>query len=257
MPPFYQNKEYMKKLLVVCPSRERPHRIMDMIKSMERTIDPDYTDLVVLLDKDDKTIGQYDNILPSWVKYRVYDRTNDETLTTEIINRAFKEFNNYEYYSVTNDDIVYKTKGWDKGLSKPLKISSGQDDTMFNKYGKTSAMYMDPSVFPITSVIDGDIVRALGWLQYPELRHSCGDNIWYWIARRTDSSYTNPSYHTDHISPYFGLAEEDETFRKSNAHNNMEDHAIYKEWLKYKCGSDLRKVFKLKRTKEKELCQSV
>jgi len=242
----------MKKLLIICPSRGRPHKIMDTIKSIERTIDQEHTDFIVLLDKDDKCVGQYDNILPTWVRYRVYDRTNDKTLTTEIINRAFEEFNDYEYYSVTNDDIIYKTKGWDKALCQPFKISCGQDDTMTEKYGNVCAANIDPSTFPITSVIDGRICRALGWLQFPDLVHSCGDNIWYWIGRRSDCLYTDRNYHTDHISPYFGLAEEDETYKKCNAFDNKQDYYTYKEWLKYKCGKELIIVEKL--IKENELC---
>jgi len=244
----------MKKLLVVCPSRGRPFRIMDMIKRFEDTTNEFHTDLIVLLDADDKTLGQYEEHLPTWVKRRVYDRTNDHTLTTEIINRVFEEFNSYEYYSVTNDDIHYKTNGWDEALCQRLKISSGQDDTMVERYGEDLIANINPGTFPITSVIDGDIVRAIGWLQMPSLVHSCGDNIWYWIGRRSDCLYTNNNYHTDHMSAYFGKGEADETFNKCNAFDNKADYYTYKEWLKYRCGNELNKVEKL--LKGSKLCHT-
>jgi hypothetical protein len=248
--PYYQ--ETMKKLLILCPSRARPVKIMDMINSLVLTINKDHTDVCVLLDKDDKTVPEYFINLPSWVKINVFDRTEDKTLTTEIINRQFEEDNDYAYYSVTNDDIVYKTKGWDEGLCQPLKISCGQDDTMMEKYGPDLVANIDPSTFPITSVIDGDICRALGWLQFPPLVHSCGDNIWYWIGRRSDCLHTDRQYHTDHMSPYFGKGEEDETYKKCNAFDNKQDYYTYKEWLKYQCGKELTIVDKL--IKEKGSC---
>jgi hypothetical protein len=229
----------MKKLLIVIPSRGRPVKILDMLKTLDKTIDKDHTDVIVLLDLDDKDLYKYKETLPSWVQYKVYDRDGDKTLTTEIINRCFDELNNYEFYSVTNDDIFYKTNGWDIALCQKLKISCGQDDTMVEKYGVDFVANIRPATFPITSVIDGDICRALGWLQFPQLIHSCGDNIWYWIGRRSDILYTDDTYHTEHVSPYFGLSEEDETYKNCNAFDNKQDYYTYKEWLKYKCGKEL------------------
>lgn len=236
----------MHKLLLIIPSRGRSKKIVDMLESVNNTIDHRHTRVLVLLDEDDVELGRYKEYLPTWVDYEVYNRDNDKTLTTEIINRAFEKHKGYDYYSVTNDDIHYKTKGWDVALCQPLKISCGQDDTMLEKYGKEIVYICDPETFPITSVIDGNIVRSIGWLQYPELRHSCGDNIWYWIGRRSDSLYVDRNYHTEHISPYFGKAEEDATFVESNAWKNMVDAGRYKEWLKYKSYNEVTKVLQLK-----------
>jgi hypothetical protein len=210
-----------------------------MLKTFEDTTNEFHTDLLVLLDKDDDCLGQYEEKLPTWVKYKVYDREGDKTLTTEIINRAFESNRDYAFYSVTNDDIHYRTKGWDEALCQRLKISCGQDDTMLERYGADLVANIDPATFPITSVIDGDIVRAVGWLQYPDLVHSAGDNIWYWIGRRSNILYADRNYHTEHMSAYFGKGEADETFKKCNAQDNKKDYYTYIEWLKYKCGNQL------------------
>jgi len=232
----------MKKLLVLCPSRGRPYRIMEMIKSFEDTINPFHTELIVLLDKDDDSLGIYEEKLPVWVRTEIYDRTGDKTLTTEILNRAFEKHNDYEFYSVTNDDICYLTKGWDEALCQKLKISCGQDDTMLEKYGKDFIANVEPATFPITSVIDGDMCRAVGWIQYPELIHSAGDNIWYWIGRRGNCLYVDRKYHTVHNSAYFGRGEADETFKRCNAMDNKKDYYTYIEWLKYKSGNEICKI---------------
>ena len=61
--------------------------------------------------------------------------------------------------------------------------------------------------FPIISGIDGDIVRALGWLQLPILRHSGGDNVWYWIGRRLGIAHIDEDIHWNHKSAYMGQGE--------------------------------------------------
>jgi len=223
---------------------------MEMIESFQATSTT--SDLLVLIDKDDPTMEQYMKNLPSWVMVRIYDRTNDKTYTTEIINRAFEEFNNYDYYSITNDDIVYITPGWDE-LATPLKITSWIEDNATKKYGADFIGNINPSTFPYVSIIDGDIARAVGWMQYPPLVHSAGDNIWYWIGRRTDILNVNEDYHYVHKSAYFDDGEADETFQRTNARNNKQDYYTYIEWLKYKCGTELIKVENL--LKEKRSCQ--
>ncbi len=250
-PPFM----YTPKLLLICPSRGRSARIGTWLKAARATTSIDHTDIVILLDLDDPELEEYKSVL-KWqgINHLVFDRSESQTLTTEIINQAFDIFGDYAYYSVTNDDIIYQTSGWDIALSQPLKISSGQDDTMVEKYGERFIGNVDPGSFPITSVIDGDIVRAVGWLQYPELRHSCGDNIWFWIGKRADCLYHDPGYHTVHNSPYFDKAEVDDTFKRSNANDNMQDYYTYKEWLKYKCGTEVIKVMKLIDEREAVTC---
>lgn len=239
----------MKKLLLLCPSRGRSERIKPFLDSIEKTCNFENTRLQILLDKDDKDLGNYFKVLPSWAQIKVFDRKYDNTLTTEILNRAFKQDDDYEFYSVTNDDMVYLTPGWDEKLCVKGKIYCGVEENALKKYGTTTPRPIDPHTFPYTSCIDGDIVRALGWIQYPKLRHSAGDNIWYWIGRRMNVLFCDESVRYVHRSAYFNDGEADDTFNKTNSYNNIDDFYIYKDWLKYKCVFDIAKI------KEK-LCQT-
>lgn len=244
-----------KKLLVLCPSRGRPERIIGMIESFERTTNHDMTRIQVLLDKDDQTVPQYFKILPDFVRVKVYDRKYDHTLTTEILNRAFKEDDNFGFYSVTNDDMEYLTEGWDEKLCVKGKVSTGIEDNIVKKYGEDFIAGVHVKGFPQVSVIDGDIVRALGWVQYPKLKHSAGDNVWYWIARRMGILHIDESVHYRHRSAYFNDGEEDETFKKTSAYTNMDDYYIYKDWLKYKCMDTIKQIdYYLNKEKS---CQSI
>jgi hypothetical protein len=232
------------KLLVLCPSRGRPERIMEMLKSYEATVDFDHTRLRILLDKDDKDARKYARNLPSWAEGVTYDRQYDHTHTTEIINRAFMQENDYEFYSVINDDIEFLTYGWDKSFCNKGKISTGIDDTMVRHYGKDFVSQINIEGFPILSGIDGDIARAIGYMQYPKFKHSCGDNFWYWIAKRLDCLHIDKDIHWNHKSHYFGEGEADETYKRTYVYgsNTADDYAVYIDWLKYKIHKDIEKI---------------
>lgn len=90
---------------------------------------------------------------------------------TKIYNDTFNKYPDYDFYHLTNDDTIYHTPLWDKILANKGKISYGND--MFQ--GK----YM-----PTFPMIDGDIVRALGWLVLPTLgdKGLYGDNVWQIIG---------------------------------------------------------------------------
>lgn len=239
----------MKKLLLLCPSRGRSERIKDFIDSVERTCNLDNTRLQILLDRDDKQLNNYFKVLPEWAQIKVFDRKYDNTLTTEILNRAFKQDNDYNFYSVTNDDMIYLTEGWDERLCNKGKVSCGVEENALKKYGINTPRPIEPHTFPYTSCIDGDIIRALGWIQYPKLRHSAGDNVWYWLARRMNILFCDELVRYVHRSAYFNDGDSDETFGKTNATNNIDDYYIYKDWLKYKCVFDIKKI-------KENLCQT-
>lgn len=90
---------------------------------------------------------------------------------TKILNEVFQENPNFDFYHLTNDDVEYKTKDWDIKLANKGKISYGDD--LFQRENL--------STFPM---IDGDFVRALGWLQMPNLERYYGDSIWHFIGSR-------------------------------------------------------------------------
>ena len=232
------------KLLVVCPSRGRADRIKEMLDSYESTVDFDHTRLKILIDKDDKDLRKYFKCLPAWASIEVFDRQHDHTLTTEIINRTFMMNYDYEYYSVINDDIEFLTPGWDKAFCNKGKISTGIDDTMQEHYKNVAVQHINTEGFPIISGIDGDIVRAIGYLQYPRFKHSCGDNFWYWIARRLDVLEIDKDVHWNHNNAYFGRGEDDETYKNTYVYgsNTMDDYYVYQDWLKYKIHKDLEKI---------------
>lgn len=104
---------------------------------------------------------------------------------TNIFNKAFNDNPDYDFYFMANDDIIFKTLNWDLKLAVKGKISYGNDLIQSNNL----------CTFPM---IDGDIVRALGWLQMPLLSKYCGDVVWKFIADNLKLLNYNPEVIIEH-----------------------------------------------------------
>lgn len=147
------------KNLIICPSI-RPDLQKTMVESIaETSVD---SDLVV-----DATPGS----------------------TTQIINRIFNSHPNYEFYTVTNDDFIFRTKEWDKILMESLKnggVAYGND--LFQEENQAT-----------TFMVSGNIAKALGWLQYPKLNFLYGDTIWTLLARAANCLHYHPQVVIEHV----------------------------------------------------------
>lgn len=230
----------MKKLLVVCPSRGRTEKLQEMIRTFKDTCYLEHSDLVVLLDMDDECLNEYMATIPKWVMIRTYDKSDMWTTTTEIINLCFEEFKDkYEFFSVTNDDFKYQTKFWDLLLCSKNRIATGFEPNMFEAKGKATLG------FPVTSVIDAEICKAVGWLQYPKLSHCMGDNVWWHIGKRLKIMHFDPQVIYYHENPFIVTSEKDATFdRVNNPEIIAKEVRAFNQWFRYEIDNDLEKIRK-------------
>lgn len=220
----------MKKLLTICCTRGRPELFKRMLRSFNDT--KVFSDLHVCLDIDDECLGDYITILEG-IRYTIFDRQT----TTEMINQVFELCDEYEFYSVTNDDMVYLTDKWDELMCNKGCITSCREPNMIAKHGKKAVG------FPCISVIDSRIPKAVGWLQYPKLEHCCGDNVWYWISRRLKNKVYLDDVIIRHDHYYLLDKEKDDTYKRSCDMDRIRrDHKTFMNWLKYEIPEDLKKI---------------
>jgi len=143
------------KILAICPTIH-PEKLESMINSFDNTRS-NYTHL----------------------------STNSDGNVTEAINSAFEYHNDYDFYMILNDDLIFKTHEWDLKLANKGKISWGKDGIQNDN-------------LPCFPMIDGDIVRALGCLQMPKLNKYCGDVIWKFIGKECGILNYCPQVIIDH-----------------------------------------------------------
>ena len=212
----------MKKNLTICPTRGRPKQFAAFLESFRKT--SVCSDLLVFVDADDPQYEEYERVTADF-------RVNmTKKTTTELFNWGFNLRPNYEFYSCTNDDFVYQTPWWDEYLCQKGKICYGND-----LHAKDA--------MPTTSCIDGDIVRALGWLQMPRLYYMYGDQVWKTIGHKLNALLYFPAVVIEHRHWSALKAEMDETYKTTNASSVYQhDDEAYRAWLHYQSDKDIAKI---------------
>jgi hypothetical protein len=212
----------MKKNLIVCPTRGRPEQFKRFYESFVQM--SEISDLVFLIDHDDDKLKEYLSISEKCIIN--YEKKN----TTQLLNLGFDLNPTYEFYTYINDDFVFKVFGWDFYLCAQGKISYGND------------LLAGPNM-PTCGVVDGEIVRALGWLQMPELKYQYGDAVWKTIGHKLNILKYHPSVIIEHKHWSNGKAQIDETYKRTNTTQVFQkDDRIYKDWLHNQCEEDLGRI---------------
>lgn len=105
---------------------------------------------------------------------------------TKAINEVFERNPDYDFYHITNDDVEYKTPLWDIKLAQKGKIT----------YGDDLLQRANLCTFPM---IDGNIARAVGWLQLPVLERYAGDVTWKFIGETLGILEYHPEIEIKHL----------------------------------------------------------
>lgn len=193
------------KILTICPTK-RPELCKRMVESFKET-STEKNDLILGINIGDENIIKYNEILCHKVIVK-----NDSTVT-KIINDIYKIYPNYDYYHVTNDDVIYRTKAWDTKLTYILEEYGGGI-----AYGNDLLQRENLCTFPM---ISSSISKITGWLQLPTLNHGyCSDNIWKLIGDNCKCLYYLPGVIIEHKW-------------EGNLENpvDKEDMAKFSEWL--------------------------
>lgn len=140
---------------------------------------------------------------------------------TQIYNRIFNDNQDYDFYFLANDDILFKTPLWDLSLAKKGKITYGNDGIQGENL----------CTFPM---IDGNIARTLGWLVLPTLgpKAICGDNVWMVMGQALKILEYVPSIKIQHL--WDGIGKQ----------MTAEDMRPFGEWLAVS-NRDVEKVRKI------------
>lgn len=225
------NKTPKEMILVICPSRNRPQECGRMIDSFLKT--STMSTLSICLDNDDPKLDEYRDIIGSKVPYTVTPRKT----TTQIINDKWMfSSEHYKWFSVTNDDFVYKTLGWDFILTSKIR-DNGRYGIAFGNDLLAGAH------LPTTSVISREIVTALGWLQLPTLTHLFGDNVWQEIGKRCGCIHYCKDVIIEHHHVFANKMQKDATFLETNSPlMYTKDNKAFTEWLLNQSKQDVSKI---------------
>lgn len=158
------------KLVIIVPTRGRPHLLERLIESWKKTTSGHSTILAVL-DEDDHA-----NYMPMLDKY-MYDRVEvavvfgDREMLVGKLNMFSDGWEKEGYIGVgfMGDDCVFMTPGWELPIIQWLESNKGLC------YGND---LLQGEALPNNVFIHVDVISALGFMAPPELKHYFIDNYW-------------------------------------------------------------------------------
>lgn len=130
---------------------------------------------------------------------------------TEAINSFIKAVPQYDFIHITNDDVIYRTKGWDRLLAEAIASTPGI------AYGNDLAQESKLCTFPF---ISASFIKAVGWIQLPQLNRYCGDLVWHNIGSQLGRLAYCPEVMIEHMTWFNGKSTE------------MPDQKIYEKDLR-------------------------
>ncbi len=222
-----------KDLLIICPTRSRPVLCSQMIESFDKKSSA-YAQLVFIIDADDPCYIEYEEIFKKTKHSYI---TNYQNTLTEMYNvMVSKYYDNYKFYGISNDDYIYHTGNWDQILMHKLLEEGGGIAYAEDGFSGSNNL-------PTASIISGDIIRALKWLNLPGLEYLCGDMVWREIGQKLNCLYFVKEVYIEHITPYNHKRERDEVFEKTNHPDTYtRDNKTFRVWRDTQMKKDIEKV---------------
>lgn len=220
-----------KQILVICPTRSRPKQCLEMVNSFLEN--SKMSTLKLYLDMDDPCLDEYLDLIGKKAGYTFGDRKP----VTQIINENWQySAECFKWFSVTNDDFVYRTNGWDLKLTGEILLHGG----LGIAYGNDLLQGIN---MPTSSVVSREIVEVLGWLQMPLLTHLYGDNVWKDIGIMAKCLFYRPDVIIEHKHFFGRKAQEDDIYRNTNSKEMYDkDGLAYYQWLRGCAKEDIKKV---------------
>ena len=140
--------------------------------------------------------------------------------------------NDYKYLSFMGDDHRPRTKGWDVFLTDPLKNKIGVS------YGND---LLQGKNIPTAVVLSSEIVRELGFMVPPVLRHFFFDNYWKDLGTGIDRLHYMDDVIIEHMHPLNNKSSGDETY--GYAWSQLDhDTPVYDEYRVMQLKQDIEKI---------------
>ena len=195
----------MSGMVVIVPTRSRPHNMGPMIESIEATKALD-TRFVLSIDHDDPDIDGYQRF--SWPEWATLEVTHPRMRLGEALNyHAQRLCADYDIIGFLGDDNRPITVGWDWRITdemRPLGIVYCND--LIQRWKLPTAVFMDAT-----------IVRTVGYFSAPGVIHLYIDDAWKALGVALGTLRYLGDCVIEHRHPLVGKAESDAIYESVNS----------------------------------------
>jgi hypothetical protein len=213
----------MADLLMICPTRSRPHNARALWYSWQATVNGD-ADLLFVVDDDDPWLSTYQDQM-AWmpgIKILVGPRLR---MVGSLNAAAVAAANQYKYLGFLGDDHRPRTHGWATRFCEvlgksPASVVYGNDLLQGEKMATAVAL-------------TSDIVQTLGYMAPPSMVHLCVDLIWCEWGKALGTLTYLDDVVIEHMHPANGKAMSDPGYEEVNNTEQMrkdsEAYFVYKD----------------------------
>jgi hypothetical protein len=215
----------MNKVLLIVPTRGRPDSSIEFYEEFKKN--STITDLVFGLDDDDVEYPRIDGVL-----YEVNPRAMMNGTLNLIANKYADQ---YEYIAFLGDDHRTRTYGWDAEL-----VNSIKDIKHGIAYGND---LLQGRNLPTAVLLKSSIVKTLGLMAPPAMKHLYLDNFWKDMGVELHSLFYRDDVIIEHLHPVAGKADNDSGYVEVNSSAIYDhDRNAYANYWATERASDLEKL---------------
>lgn len=206
-------------MLVIVPTRGRPQNAARLAKAFEETESLN-AELVFVADHDDPELIAYHTAAPRLLVYR---GETGKGLVPALNWAAGLYTDLYDHLGFMGDDHRPRTVGWDAHVLGALDTHQPRV-----VYGND---LLQGEALPTAAFMPSRLVRALGFMAPPVLRHLYVDNFWLELGRSLGGLRYLPGVVIEHIHPAAGKAPMDERYAAVNAAEaDLSDRRAWQEY---------------------------
>lgn len=222
-------------MVVLCPSRNRPKRALELFETFRDTSHLEDTKLLLVVDQDDPTLGMYHSLIDPYVG-KILDilelspeQTGDLVKATNSAARLV--WGSSGIIGHVGDDHRFITSGWDVSISEALKIPGVA-------YGND---LLQKEKLPTAVFISSEIPKILGWYALPYCQHLYIDNAWKDIGSGIGRLTYLPDIIIEHVHPAAGKIGWDKDYLAVNKLFEPDENS-YRKWIKNSYKNDIDKL---------------
>lgn len=220
------------RMLTIVPTRGRCDNALRLFEAINATAD--FTELIFAIDHDD--VAEYSDLIHATagvnnVKVVIAARMGMNGTLNHWANWMAPD---YDYICFMGDDHLPITAGWDTKLCEAIGKEAGI------AYGND---LLQGENLPTAVVMSSKIIRALGFMSPPALKHLFLDNFWLAMGHALGNANYLPDVIIEHLHYTNGKAEHDERYAAvNNAEMHNGDQTFFAEYMVSQFENDVENV---------------